>query len=135
MEDLNKTIGGVLNQLNELSFQVKERIELDKIERLKQQLKIYFPQSDQTIQFKGKIENILIEMNHKFSDRIQLLEEEYTILMNVYTAHQTSILMGDVQQLQDVIQLAYPRSKFAFEILKTDAIASEEFLIILEFKS
>ena len=44
MEDLNKTIGGVLNQLNELSFQVKERIELDKIERLKQQLIIYFPQ-------------------------------------------------------------------------------------------
>lgn len=124
-----------MNQLNELHYSTEELSERLKIEKVKEVLLLHFPQSNTTVQIKGKIENILIEMNHKFSDRIVLPEESFKILLNAYTAHQTSIEMGDVQQMQDVIQLSYPNSQFYYEVMKTDAISEEEFLVLIEFES
>ena len=131
--NLSKNFSQIIEQLNQLTFDSEDLNQLEKILQLKNQIDIYFPQARISLQFNGKIEDIIIAIHSKFENRILVPNEKFNILMNVYISENYKINTSDIQQIQDCLILHYTDSNIRFEILKTNVIEDENLLVIIQF--
>ena len=131
---LSKNFSEIINQLNQLTYESEDLNQLDKIQQLKNQVDVYFPQARTTLQFNGKIEDIIVSIHSKFKERIQVPNEHFEILMNAYISENYKINTSDIQQIQDCLILHYPQSNFRFEIFKSNSIDEDNLLVMIEFK-
>jgi len=130
---LSKNFSQIFEKLNQLTYENEDLSLLDKIQQLKNQIDIYFPQARTSLQFNGKIEDIIVAIHSKFENRILVPNEHFEILMNVYISENYKINTSDIQQIQDCLILHFRDSNVRFEILKTNAIDDENLLLIVEF--
>ena len=135
MQNLNQLVQTLHEELRAMAYSENSEVNKDKIENFNQILASYFPQANTVNQFKGKIEDIIIQMHQSFEKRIQLENEELALLLNVYSCKSTKIELNDIQQIQDCILLHFPKATIQFQSLLTEAVNEDELIAMIEFKT
>lgn len=135
MQNLNQLVQNLYEELRGLAYVETSEINRDKIQNFNQLLSAYFPQAKTVNQFKGKIEDLIVQMHQTFDQRIQIEKEDLSILLNVYSCKATKLELNDIQQIQDCVLLHFPNASIQFQSLLTEAVNEDELIALLEFKS
>ena len=130
---LSDTILNVIRRLDNISVDSENEEQKQLITECRNQLFKFFPQTQLSQKFKGKIEDIIIEMNEKYSNRIEEINEKFSITMDVYSCKESQLYFGDIHLLNDCIQIHFPKCDFKLSVFNSDAIAYEELLILVNF--
>ena len=129
------TLQTLTEQLKELSREQDNPKEMEKLENFKQEILRAFPQAFPSQKFRGRIEQIIIEMNNLYENRIITPDESFNLLLNIYTHQNYGITMSDMQQLNDSIQVHFQEATIRFEVFHSDAFNEDELLLLIEFNS
>lgn len=132
--NLSEMILEVIKKLDFIALDSENIEQKEIIAECRNQLFKYFPQSKISHQFKGKIEDIIIEMNEKYSHRVIDLEENFNIRMDVYCSNQSELFFGDIHLLNDCIKIHFPKSNFKLSVFNTESVQSDELLILVNFQ-
>lgn len=132
---LTTTLQHLTEQLNELSRNQENQEEFQRLNAFKNQLLRVFPQAFPSHKFKGRIEQIIIEINNLYQNRISTPNELFNILINIYVNQKYGFTMSDMQQLNDSIQIHFQQATIRFEVFNSDALKEDEILLMLEFNS
>lgn len=130
---LSETILNVIRKLDYISVDSENEEQKQLITECRNQLFKFFPQTQLSQKFKGKIEDIIIEMNEKYSNRIEDINEKFSITMDVYCPKESELSFGDIHLLNDCIQIHFPNCDFKLSVFNSDAINSDELLILVNF--
>lgn len=131
----NNQLTTTLQHLNELSRNQESQEEIKKLNTFKNQMLRVFPQAFTSHKFRGRIEQIIIEINNLYQNRIITPNESFTILVNIYVNQNYGFTMSDMQQINDSIQIHFQEATIRFEIFNSDAFKEDEILLMLEFNS
>jgi len=131
---LAETLQYLSEQLNELTRLADNKTEIKKINTFKQQLLKVFPQAFSTYQLKGKIEQIIIEINNLYQNRIITPNESFNILLNIYANQNYGFTLSDMQQLEDSIKIHFSEATIRYEIFNSTSIKEDELLVMISFK-
>ena len=133
--NLSKSIIKIIEKLDHISLENADEEQQDLIKSCRKELFKFFPQSQILHKFKGKIEDVLVEMHEVFNTRIIDNDEDFTINIDVYCQTNSSLAFGDIHQLNDCIQVHFPHSKFKLSIFNSDSISEDDLLVIVCFKN
>lgn len=109
MQNLSQLVQTLHEELRAMAYSDSSDLNQCKINQFNQILSQYFPQAQTVSQFKGKIEDIIIQMHQSFDSRIHLESEEFSILLNVYSCKDTKIELNDIEQIKECILLHFPK--------------------------
>lgn len=132
--NLSLTVQQLIEKLDLISLESTSEEQKQSIASCRESLFQYFPQVQFNHKFKGRIEDILVRMNDKYSQRIFGLNDNFTILIDIYCADDYNLGFGDLHQLHDSMLLYFPHSSLQISILHSAAITEEELLIMVNFK-
>ncbi|MBS7333899.1 MAG: hypothetical protein KIG88_09930 [Weeksellaceae bacterium] len=135
MENLNlsDTILNVIRKLDYISLDSDNEEQKNIIAECRNQLFKFFPQSQMSYKYKGKIEDIIIEMNEKYSNRIIDHDEKFGITMDVFCPKESELFFGDIHLLNDCIKLHFPECSFKLSVFNSEAIDTDELLLLVNF--
>ena len=131
--NLSDMLKNVIQKLDHISLDCNDEDQKKNIAECRNQLFKFFPQVQLGQRFKGKIEDIIIEMNEKFSNRIISPDEKIAILMDVYCPNESELYFGDIHLFNDCIKLHFPECSFKLSVFKSDSIATDELLLLINF--
>lgn len=132
---LAETLQFLTEQLNELSRNQDNPAEFKKLNTFKNQLLKVFPQAFVSHKLKGRIEEVIIQINNLYQNRIITSNETFSILLNIYTKQSDGFTMSDMQQLNDSVQIHFQQATIQFEIFHSNVIREDELLLMIEFNS
>lgn len=132
---LAETLQFLTEQLNELSRNQDNPAEFKKLNTFKNQLLKVFPQAFVSHKLKGRIEEVIIQINNLYQNRIITSNETFSILLNIYTKQSDRFTMSDMQQLNDSVQIHFQQATIQFEIFHSNVIREDELLLMIEFNS
>ncbi len=130
---LNETLQQLTEQLNQLTRFAEDQTAQQKVNTFKNQLLKAFPQAFPSHKFRGRIEQVIIEINNLYQNRIITPNETFTILINVYSNPKYGFTLSDMQQLNDSIQIHFQEATIRFESFLSESFHEEEILLMLEF--
>lgn len=127
-----QTIAKLILQIKALELNVEDFEQKNRIQELKEMLFQFFPEYRKIFQLKGRIEDVIIELNSTFSKRIILPNKTFDVYLNIYVNDANQFSQSDIMQLCDCLRLYFPLSVFKYEVLSSKSIELDQILIIID---
>ena len=131
--NLFENVDSILEQLMYLSNECENKDQQKLIHHLRNTLLSHFPENFEQLQFQGRIEDVLLQINEHFENRINSELNDFAIHLNFYLPEFSDFSMNEIEQIKDCIRLYYPKTPINFELNLNYAIDVDKILLLFDF--